>query len=67
MNAALFSLVADLYAEGVEDPLAEPLTLAAVWADLCALAHEPLPPVVARYLGEEPEPASAEATTVARG
>ncbi len=50
INDALQSLVADLAAEGIADPLAEPLTLAAVWHDLCHLTGEPLPSEVAALL-----------------
>ena len=47
INDALHALADELAADGVPDPLAQPLTLALVWHDLCRLAGEPLPPEVA--------------------
>ena len=50
VNDALQSLAADLAAEGIADPLAEPITLAALWHDLCRIAGEPLPSDVVALL-----------------
>jgi len=50
LNALLRALVDELAADGVPDPLAQPLTLALVWADLARLAGEPLPPEVAAMI-----------------
>ena len=64
-------LMAALVAELVEaedgagfDPLAERLTLLAVWADLCRLAGEPLPAFIRRALGESGR--NSETTDVRR-
>jgi hypothetical protein len=43
LNAVMAAVVDGLAAEGVPDALAQPLTLAAVWADLARLAGEELP------------------------
>lgn len=43
----LRALVAEMTAGDVPDPLAQPCTLALVWADLARLAGEPLPAEVA--------------------
>lgn len=54
INGLMASLVAELVeAEGGAgfDPLAERLTLLAVWSDLCRLAGEPLPACIRRALG----------------
>ena len=50
INAALHALLREMEMGDVPDPLAQPLTLAVVWADLCRLAGEPLPPDVAALL-----------------
>lgn len=50
INATLRALLREMEACNVPDPLAQPLTLALVWADLCRLAGEPLPPDVAALL-----------------
>lgn len=42
-----------LIEQGIADPLDAPLTLAAVVADLFGMAGAPLPPAVARRIGEE--------------
>ncbi len=56
----LDQLVAELEADGVPDPLAQPFTLAAVAADLLRLAGEPLPlDIAARLLLAAGEPVSA--------
>ena len=55
INGLMSALVAELVdAEGGAgfDPLAERLTLLAVWADLCRLAGEPLPACIRRALGD---------------
>ena len=46
------ALLAVLRAEEVPDPLHQPLTLAAVWADLACLSGEAPPAVVAARLGD---------------
>ena len=50
LNEAMRALVAELGAGGVPAPLAQPLTLAALWGDLARLAGEPTPPEVAALL-----------------
>jgi len=50
INETLRALVAEMTAGDVPDPLAQPVTLALVWADLCRLAGEPLPAEVAALL-----------------
>lgn len=55
INDALQALAADLAAEGMADPLAEPITLAALWHDLCQLTGESLPNDVAALL-DSPRP-----------
>lgn len=50
INTLLRVLIDELAADGVPDPLAQPLTLALVWADLARLAGEPLPPEVAAMI-----------------
>lgn len=50
INALLRALVDELAADEMPDPLAQPLTLALVWADLARLAGEPLPPEVAAII-----------------
>lgn len=55
INGLMSALVAELVdAEGGIgfDPLAERLTLLAVWSDLCRLAGEPLPACIRRALGD---------------
>ncbi len=47
INDALAVLVDEMAAADVPDPLAQPCTLALVWADLARLAGEPLPAEVA--------------------
>ena len=55
INSLMAALVAEL-AEAEDDttfdPLAERLTLLAVWADLCRLAGEPLPACLRHALGD---------------
>ena len=53
VTAAMRALVAELRAEGIPDPLGQPLALWAVWADLCRLADEPTPREVAARLDGE--------------
>lgn len=43
INRCMALLVDELIAEGVDDPLAQTLTLAALWDDLCRHAGEPTP------------------------
>ncbi len=50
IDTLMRSLVAELGAGGVPAPLAQPLTLAALWDDLARLAGEPVPPEVATLL-----------------
>lgn len=50
INDTLAALADELAADGVPDPLAQPLTLATVWCDLCRLAGESTPPEVAAFL-----------------
>lgn len=47
INETLRALIAEMAAGDVPDPLAQPCTLALVWADLARLAGEPLPAEVA--------------------
>ncbi len=53
VNDLMQRLVADLEAEGVPDPLRQPLTLAAVWAALCKLRLE-RPPVAVLVALDDP-------------
>ncbi len=50
INAALRALCDELAADGVPAPLAQSFALAALWADLCALAGEVVPADVAALL-----------------
>lgn len=50
INDAMRALIDEMAAGDVPDPLAQPLTLALVWADLARLAGEPLPPEVAAVI-----------------
>ena len=50
------SVVATLEAEGIEDPLGQPLTLACVLSDLFHAAGEPLPFEVALKIEERRAP-----------
>jgi len=50
VTALMRALVGELHAEGIPDPLGQPLALWAVWADLCRLAAEPTPREVAARL-----------------
>ena len=43
INAIMATLVEELVAGGMADPLGEPLTLAALWADVARIGGEPLP------------------------
>lgn len=52
INDLMAALVAELEADGIPAPLGQPLTLGFVWADLCRLAGEELPPAVAAMLDE---------------
>lgn len=66
INGLMATLVAELTeAEGGPgfDPLAERLTLLAIWADLCRLAGEPPPALIRRALGipAAPPPAFPQA------
>jgi len=51
LNRHLITLVDQLRAEGVADPLAQSFTLAALWDDLAAIAGEPPPAAVQAALG----------------
>lgn len=46
-------LVEELQAEGLNDPLAETFTLAALWDDLARLAGETPPPAVRRRFEDD--------------
>lgn len=50
INQSMTAFVAELTAAGVPDPLAQPLTLALVWADLARLAGESVPADAATLL-----------------
>ena len=50
INTTMAALVEELVEGGMDDPLGESLTLAALWADLARLAGEPLPADVAALL-----------------
>ena len=50
INALLAALVDELAEGGVPSPLAQPLTLGLVWADLCRLAGEDVPLAVLRLI-----------------
>ncbi|MDP9374046.1 MAG: hypothetical protein M3Q65_16630 [Chloroflexota bacterium] len=53
VTEALHALCAELAADGVPHPLAQPVTLAALWSDLVRLAGEDVPAAV-RALVEAP-------------
>jgi len=57
INDTLHALVAEMAEGDVPDPLAQPCTLALVWADLARIADEPLPPDVAALL-DGPRPSA---------
>ncbi len=59
INAILEALCDELAADGVPAPLAQSLTLAAVWYDLCRLAGEEPPAAVAALL-DGPEGVAGE-------
>lgn len=44
------ALIAQLTEDGMPDPLHQPMTLFAVWADACRIAGEPEPPEVAALM-----------------
>ncbi len=72
IDATLRVLVAELTAGGVPAPLAQPFTLAALWADLARLAGEPTPPAVAALLDGRgitalPGPVAATSRTPRQG
>lgn len=50
VNVLLRTLVDEMAADDVPDPLAQPCTLALVWADLARLAGESVPAEVAALL-----------------
>ena len=50
ITAILAALVADLAANDVPDPLAQPFTLANLWYDLCVLAGEEPPAAVLAHV-----------------
>ncbi len=60
INALMQALLAELVADDVPDPLAQPFTLGAIWDDLCRLAGETSPPMLAVLLRQEDDrPAAA--------
>lgn len=56
VTTLLNALVDELVENDIAEPLGEPFTLAALWADLARLAGEPLPADVAALL-DAPRPA----------
>lgn len=52
INDMMRAIVAEVAEEGVADPIGEQFTLAFVWADLCRLSGEALPPEVLAALDE---------------
>ena len=56
INRCMTMLVEQLHDDGVDDPLARPMLLAALWSDLCRLADEIPPAILNRYLGDDCEP-----------
>lgn len=73
INAVLIAFLAELVAGDVPDPLAQPFTLGAIWADLCRLAGETPPPMLAVLLPQgdvragADEPPSHPESEVRRG
>lgn len=68
INGYLSVLVDELRAEGIADPLAQPITLAALWDDLAVIAGEAPPASVREYLGgaaNEPASTLGEHTPIA--
>ena len=61
INRCMALLVEELPAEGIPDPLAEELTLGALWDDLCRLSGE-APPAAVRRMIEGESPASGAAS-----
>lgn len=64
VNALMAALVAELADEAVPDPLAQPLTLAAVWADLCRLSGEEPPAILGALTLDAPAPDPSPAPIV---
>ncbi len=56
INQHLSILVDQLHAEGIDDPLAQSFTLAALWDDLAAIVGEPSPAAVRAILGDTQRP-----------
>ena len=52
INRCIALLIDDLRAEGIGDPLAQSFTLAALWANLAAIAGEMPPPFVEEFLSD---------------
>ena len=68
LNELMAALVAELHEDGVPDPLAQPLTLGAVWLDLARLAgDEPPSGVVTDVLSRTVAPVAPDAAPVVRG
>lgn len=53
INVWMAQLIEELQEEGVDDPLARPMMLAALWSDLCRQAGELPSAVLSHYLGDE--------------
>jgi len=58
INDLLLALLAELGDEDVPDPLAQPLTLGAVWLDFCRLSGEESPAILAALTADAPAPAA---------
>ena len=56
INGTLRAFAAELADEGVKEPLASRLTLAAVWADLARIAGEAIPSDVLALIDPDPDP-----------
>lgn len=52
INRLMRALADELAEEGIPAPLAQPVTLGMLWADLCRLADEEPPPDVSELLDE---------------
>jgi hypothetical protein len=62
LMAALVAELVDAEDDTAFEPLAERLTLLAVWADLCRLAGEPLPACLRHALGDTGHARAATST-----
>lgn len=47
INRWMAELVEELHKEGIDDPLSRPITLAALWGDLCHRVGERSPGILA--------------------